>query len=137
MRSGTFVVAVCALGAAALSACGRAGHGSAKTVPAGAKLNAGGETPLWALQIRPGGLSFSSEKVASISLPNPGPASVDHGRVWTGAALGRPFRATLLALPCRDAATGLTYPMTAQVEVGGTTVSGCAAPAGQGLGPRD
>ncbi len=130
-------VAVCTLCTMALSACGRGGHGGAKAVSAAAKLNAGGEAPLWALQIRPRTLSYSSEQVASITLPNPGPTTVANGKRWTGAALGQPFRATITATACRDGATGLTYPMAARVEVGGTAVEGCAAPAGQGLGPRD
>ena len=130
-------VAVCALSALTLAACGRGDHG-VKAVPGGgAKLNAGGEAPLWALQIRPKTLAFSSEQVASITVPNPGPTALPHGKLWSGAALGRPFRATVLAASCRDGATGLTYPMTAKVEVGGTTLQGCAATAGQGLGPRD
>ena len=92
------IIGVVLLATVLPSACGRAGPGAGRG-PAGAKLNAGGEAPLWALQIRPKTLSFSSEQVASITLPNPGATAAAHGKVWSGAALGRPFRAILTAAP--------------------------------------
>ena len=125
-----------------LAGCGRQAPGHVKLPPAlssalqGGAINAGGEAPLWALQIRPSSLTFSSQDVASITLSNNGPAETTGGGVWTGVAGGRPFRALVTATACRDAATGLTYPLTAGVKALGVVYRGCAARAGQGLGPR-
>ena len=127
---------------AALASCNRATPGHVKLPQAlssalqGGAINAGGETPLWALQIRPSGVTFSSEKVASITLTALQPTAAQNGGVWTGVAGGRPFRALITAAACRDVATGLTYPLTAKVEALGYTYHGCSARAGQGLGPR-
>jgi uncharacterized membrane protein len=127
---------------APLAGCGR---GGARTNPplvlssalkSGSGLNAGGESPLWALQIRAKSVNFSSEKISSITLPNMGPTGSKTSAVWSGEAGGRPFHATITALACTDVATGLTYPLSADVEAVGFTYHGCAAKAGQGLGPR-
>ncbi len=128
---------------ALLIGCGR--RGGAKLSPplvlssalaSGTGLNAGGERPLWALQIRRKDLTFSSEKISSITLANTGPKSFPHGAVWVGDAGGRPFKAAITALACKDSATGLSYPLTAEVQAVGFAYHGCAAKVGQGLGPR-
>ncbi len=138
------VVRTCLLigATAALASCNRAtpGHQKLPAVLAsamqGGAINAGGETPLWALQIRPSGVTFSSEKVAAIALAAVQPAAAPNGGVWSGSAGGRPFQALITAQACRDAATGLTYPLTAEVQALGFTYRGCSARAGQGIGPR-
>ncbi len=134
------------LPALAVSGCGRhAGRrGGAQTAsviaPSGA-LNAGGE-PQWSAQVRSGRLSFSSGEAPTLSVAA---EIADHGKAgaaWSGplpVAPGQPprvLRLTALAKACVDAPTGMTYPLTASMEVAGRRFAGCAAPAGQGLGPR-
>jgi len=103
---------------------------------AGGGLNAGGEAPLWALQIRAKTVMFTSSQIAAITLTAVTPESAPNGGAWTGQAGGQPFRAVITAAPCQDEATGLTYPFSAEVQAIGLTYRGCAAKKGQGLGPR-
>ena len=129
-----------------LAGCGRgAGHPRSAATgpmidPAGA-LNAGGE-PQWSAQVRKGQLRFSTGDAAALSVDA---QLADHGKagaVWSGplpAPPGRPagvLRLTAVAKACEDVPTGMTYPLTATIEVAGRRYGGCAAPAGQGLGPR-
>lgn len=103
----------------------------------GDALNAAGEAPLWSLQIRPKALSFSTEGGAPTVLANPGAAQAPNGAVWAAPGPGgRAFRAAITAKPCRDAETELSFPFTAEVSFGASIYHGCAAAAGQGLGPR-
>ncbi len=132
------------IGVAVLAGCSRKpGAPSVKLPPAlaqatamGGGLNAGGEAPLWALQIRAKKVMFTSQQIAAITFTTNGPTSAPNGGAWTGEAAGRPFSAVITAQPCRDEATGLTYPFSAQVQALGLTYRGCAAREGQGLGPR-
>jgi uncharacterized membrane protein len=137
-------LALAVLGAAAMAGCHqKPGAPAIKLPPAlaqatahGGGLNAGGETPLWALQIRSGKVMFTSQEVAAITFTTNGPESAPNGGAWAGEAVGRPFRAVITVAPCRDQATGLTYPFSAEVQALGLTYRGCAAREGQGLGPR-
>ena len=129
-----------------ISGCGRGAGGRGASAPklaiapSGA-LNAGGE-PQWSAQVRRGQLRFSTGEAPALSVKA---QLVDHGKagaVWSGplpAAPGQPagvLRLTAIAKACQDAPTGMTYPLTATMEVAGRRYGGCAAPAGQGLGPR-
>ena len=129
-----------------LSGCGRrAGPGAVvhpgpAIAPSGA-LNAGGE-PQWSAQVRGAQLRFSTGEASALAVSA---QLADHGKAgaaWSGplpAAPGQPpatLSLTAVAKPCVDAPTGMTYPLTATVEVAGRRFAGCAAPAGQGLGPR-
>jgi uncharacterized membrane protein len=107
-------------------------------------LNAGGEQPFWALQIRSKTLTFASQTADAIVMVNTGPAQAPKdgaggglgGGVWTGATKTGGFKAVVTPLPCRDAATGLAYPFTADVALARIAYRGCATWPGQGLGPR-
>ncbi len=129
-----------------LQGCGKSAglRGAARAGPAIAPsgaLNAGGE-PQWSAQVRGGQLRFSTGEASASSVTA---RLADHGKAgaaWSGplpAAPGQPpatLSLTAVAKPCVDAPTGMTYPLTAVVEVSGRRFAGCAAPAGQGLGPR-
>ena len=138
MRPGRSVLLVPLL---VLAACGRGHAPPQAAVPRGA-LNAGGE-PQWSAQVRGDRLSFSDGGDLSVAAKA---SRADHGAagvVWSGPlpapAPGRPaglLSLTTLRKPCQDADTGMGYPLTATVEVGGRRYAGCAAPPGQGLGPR-
>ena len=87
-------------------------------------------------------LRFSTGNVSAVVAKA---AITDHGKAgadWIGQLAGGPghaagvLRLTAVAKPCVDGPTGMTYPFTARVEVAGQRYAGCAALAGQGLGPR-
>jgi uncharacterized membrane protein len=103
-------------------------------------LNAGGEQPFWALQIRSKTLTFASRMADAVVTVNTGPAQPPkdglRGGVWIGATKTGAFRVVVTPLLCRDAATGLAYPFTAEVAFAGIAYRGCATWPGQGLGPR-
>ena len=108
----------------------------AKALGGRAEVNAAGEAPLWSAQVRPGRIHVSldagerSATLAAFSVSG-------EGATWTGATADKAaLELTVEATPCHDAATGLPYPLSAKVQVGGRTEFGCAAPPGQGLGPR-
>jgi uncharacterized membrane protein len=125
----------------ALAGCGRGKAPQKSAVPTAA-LNAGGE-PQWSAQVRGDRLSFTDGGDLALSAQA---TRADHGVagvVWSGSskppAAGQPAPAlilTTLRKPCQDADTGMTYPLTATVEAQGRRYTGCAAPPGQGLGPR-
>ena len=115
-----------------LSACGGARSGRARAAP-GDALNAGGE-PQWSAQLRTGTLRFTTADGVDVAVRT---TMEDHGRdgaVWSGAlpaAQSRPaapLRLIVSTKPCQDAATGMTYPLTASVEAAGKRYAGCAAP---------
>ncbi len=125
-----------------VSACGRgAGGGPGRAAVSAAALNAGGE-PQWSALLRGGVLRFSAGDAPVLAVTA---QRVDHGAagvVWSGVLAGKAGQSgeavtlTTQARPCQDATTGLGYPLSAVVQVGGRRYAGCAAPAGQGLGPR-
>ena len=126
----------------ALLACGCHHGASHKAVAApNAALNAAGE-PQWSAQVRGDQLRFTDGGDVALSAKA---ARADRGKdgvVWSGPLTGRPgqppglLRLTTLSKPCQDADTGMTYPLTAVAEAAGHRYAGCAAPPGQGLGPR-
>jgi uncharacterized membrane protein len=121
--------------------CGRRSAPQKPAVPREA-LNAGGE-PQWSAQVRGDRLSFTDGGAVALAAKV---TRADHGGegvVWSGplapATAGQPsatLTLTTLRKACQDADTGMTYPLTAIVETGGHRYAGCAAPPGQGLGPR-
>ncbi len=125
-----------------VSGCGRgAAHSSARMVGPSAALNAGGE-PQWSVLLRRGVLRVSAGDAPIVAVQA---ERADHGAagvVWSGALpakAGQPasaIRLTTLVKACQDASTGQIYPLSAVAEVSGRRYVGCAAPAGQGLGPR-
>ncbi len=87
-------------------------------------------------------LRFSTGEASAVRVQ----ASIaDHGKTgatWSGSLASAPnqpaglLRLTVVAKACVDAPTGMTYPFAATVEMAGQSYVGCAALAGQGLGPR-
>jgi len=145
LHSSLIRLALAVLAVAVIAGCSRSKPGApavklppalAQATAMGGGLNAGGEAPLWALQIRAKKIMFTSQQVAAITFTTTGPQSAPNGGAWTGEAAGRPFRAVITATACRDEATGLTYPFSAEVQALGLTYRGCGAREGQGLGPR-
>jgi uncharacterized membrane protein len=114
------------------------GHDVAGGTDASAPLNAAGETPSWSAVARPGSLILTVGDAAPITVK---PAVAKHSKAGASWSGDLPGHAGTLALEvtakvCRDGETGLTYPLTAVASVQGRRYAGCAAPPGQGLGPR-
>lgn len=138
MRNRLSLVALALIVLLPASGCGShaaRGHGSPD--PA-ARLNAAGETPSWSAVARPGSLILTVGDAAPVTVK---PTVAGHGRDgadWSGALPGHAGTLALevTAKPCRDGETGLTYPLTAVASIQGRRYPGCAAPPGQGLGPR-
>ncbi|MBS0491759.1 MULTISPECIES: COG3650 family protein [unclassified Phenylobacterium] len=89
-------------------------------------LDAHGTEPFWAVKIREGQIEFSTPE-ANIAFPNKG-GVVDGGKaVWESADGPRPIKVTLSEQAgCSDGMSDLTYPLAAEVALGGTTYKGCA-----------
>jgi uncharacterized membrane protein len=101
------------------------------------EVNAGGESPSWSAQVRPGRLNISLVTGADVSVPVTAFSSDPTSASWSGKTpTGAVATLTVVRKPCADGVTVMTYPLTAKVEVGGQTITGCAAAPGQGLGPR-
>ena len=101
------------------------------------EVNAGGETPLWSAQVRPGRLNIALEAGSDVSAPISAFAADATSAHWSGkTATGQVIALTVVHKACSDGATVMTYPLTAKAEIGAQVITGCAAAPGQGLGPR-
>jgi uncharacterized membrane protein len=91
-------------------------------------ITARGTEPFWAL--RKEGLRFTLVRPEQADLVAEAPgASMAPGRgTWEAkAADGQTLRVSFYDSPCSDGMSDLAYPMTAEVEMGGSTLRGCAA----------
>ncbi|MBA4012856.1 MAG: hypothetical protein C0481_13395 [Phenylobacterium sp.] len=89
-------------------------------------LDAHGTEPFWGVKIREGQIEFSTPE-SNIAFPNKGASVVDGKVVWENAEGPRPIKITLREQAgCSDGMSDLTYPLAAEVALGGTTYKGCA-----------
>jgi uncharacterized membrane protein len=89
-------------------------------------LDAHGTEPFWGVKIRENQIEFSTPE-ANIAFPNKGGALVDGKVVWESTEGPRPIKITLREqAECSDGMSDLTYPLAAEVALGGTTYKGCA-----------
>ncbi|MGO4409414.1 MULTISPECIES: COG3650 family protein [unclassified Brevundimonas] len=123
--------------AAALAACSQPA-GKAPIAPKEARALAGvdldqplrvlGTEPFWAVDITPQGLTYSGVDRPEQKAANSGPTLQGTVAVWTTQTEARaPLVVTLMATDCSDGMSDRTYPLTAKVEIGGETLTGCAA----------
>jgi uncharacterized membrane protein len=90
-------------------------------------LDARGREPFWSLEIRKTGLVMTRNG-DKLALPNDGPSVANGKVVWAEGKLV----ASLARGPCSDGMSDKTYPMIAEVIVGGDgKYQGCAGPAGE------
>ena len=138
MRSFTALAA--ASGLLALGACSQGTTESsappadapAPAVLAGIDLNqplrAVGTEPFWGLDITPQTLSWSGVDQAVQTAANPGPEVQGTTAIWRTETRDKTLLVlTLIATECSDGMSDRTYPLTARVELGDQTFSGCAA----------
>lgn len=123
---------------AALTACSQPAAEKAPAAPAEARTLAGvdldqplrvlGTEPFWAVEIAPTGLTYSGVDRPEQKAANPGPALQGTVAVWTAETEAKtPLVVTLTATDCSDGMSDRTYPLTAKVEIGTETLTGCAA----------
>lgn len=94
----------------------------------GGPLTARGTEPFWALAIDGTRLTLTRPDLPPATFEAPGAAIQPGKAVWDAkAANGATLRVTLYVSTCSDGMSDLSYPMTAEVEVGSETLRGCAA----------
>lgn len=87
-----------------------------------------GTEPFWAVEIKPDGLTYSGVDRAEQKAANPGPTLQGTLASWTTKTeAGTDLTVTLTATDCSDGMSDRTYPLTAKVEIGDKTLTGCAA----------
>ncbi|MBB5740153.1 COG3650 family protein [Brevundimonas aurantiaca] len=97
-------------------------------VDLGKPVRALGTEPFWSVEITPDGLTYTRVDQPAQHAPNRG-ATVQ-GTVATYATstdLNEALNVVLIATECSDGMSDRTYPLTAKVEIGDDTLTGCAA----------
>ena len=129
---------LCAVSAVTLTACSQPAAEKAPAAPAEARtlakvdldqpLRVLGTEPFWAVEITPAGLTYSGVDRPEQKAANPGPALQGTVATWTAETEAKiPLVVTLTATDCSDGMSDRTYPLTARVEIGDETLTGCAA----------
>lgn len=92
-----------------------------------AALTALGNEPGWRIDLSDTALTFRGMDGETFTIA-PAPQAVTANGVDTFAATvaGKPFKLTLADTLCADTMTGMPFPRTATVEIGGRKLSGCA-----------
>ena len=116
----------------ALAALAALAATSAATSAAAMSLDLSGTIeakPAWTLRISDTRFTLSRPGKPALENTAPGSMITPAGASWAAkTADGRPMQVSLQDRACTLA--GRSYPMTAQVQLGGETLSGCAAKAG-------
>lgn len=97
-------------------------------VDLGKPVRALGTEPFWSVEITPDGLTYTRVDQPAQHAPNRG-ATVQ-GTVATYATstdLNEALNVVLIATECSDGMSDRAYPLTAKVEIGDDTLTGCAA----------
>lgn len=89
-------------------------------------LQALGTEPFWGIEITPSTLTYTSPDTEPLSTPNPGPDVQGTTAKYEARLGGQPLNITLIATECSDGMSDRTYPLTAIVKRGDTTLRGCA-----------
>ncbi len=93
-------------------------------------VRAVGTEPFWSVDITRDGLTYTRVDQPTRRAPNRGVTV--QGTVATFATstdIKEALNVTLIATECSDGMSDRTYPLTARVEIGADTLTGCAAPA--------
>ena len=130
-----FALLLCA--SAVVASCSQPAE-KAPAAPAEARILAGvdldqplrvlGTEPFWAVEIRPTALIYSGVDRPEQKAANPGPVLQGTVAAWNTATEAKtPLVVTLMATDCSDGMSDRTYPLTAKVEIGTESLTGCAA----------
>jgi len=124
-----------------LAACSKGDEAAPASTPASAApaailgetdLNAPvrvvGTEPFWSLDVTPQTLTYAPMEGEKTTVANPGPTIQGTTAVYAAAAPdGTTLVVTLIATECSDGMSDRVYPLTARIEMGPTTLNGCAA----------
>lgn len=87
-----------------------------------------GNEPFWHVDISPTTLNYQNADETRHVADNPGPALQGASAVWaTQTKAGVPLKITLTPTDCSDGMSDRIYPLSAEVELGATQLTGCAA----------
>ena len=97
-------------------------------VDLGQPVRALGTEPFWSVDIAGQTLRYSGVDRPEQTAPNAGPVMTGTVATWTArTAQGHALEISLMATECSDGMSDRTYPLTAKVEIGDETLTGCAA----------
>ena len=134
------LLALAALSSLTLAACSPSGDAEVKSVEAAAPppmlagvnldqpVRALGTEPFWSLELNGTDMIYTTPEPGELCAPQP--AAVVQGTVAIYEAVtadGPQMKVTLTATECSDGMSDRTYPLTAIVELGDQTLTGCAA----------
>ena len=93
-----------------------------------APLRVTGTEPFWGVTITPAAITYDGVDRPQRTGPNPGPALAGTTAVYSGALDGAgPYTLILTATECSDGMSDREYPLAARLQIGGETLTGCAA----------
>lgn len=98
-------------------------------------LDLTGTEPTWTLKVRPQGLTLSRPDLINVTAPNTAPVLSGDQASWTTGVGEAQLTVTVTRATCVDRLSGTVYPLTAQVTVGRTALTGCGARAGEAPTP--
>ena len=97
-------------------------------VDLGQPVRALGTEPFWSVELTGTELVYTSPDSPEQRAPQPNPVAQGTTATWEAeTADGTDLRVTLIATECSDGMSDRTYPLTAKVEIGGESLTGCAA----------
>ena len=83
-----------------------------------------GTEPFWGVHITSGQIKLMRPDHADLVVPKPAPKVEGGQAVWQGAGFTVKVRAEG---PCSDGMSDRVYPFTAEIDIGGEVMKGCAA----------
>lgn len=93
-------------------------------------VRAVGTEPFWGVEITPDALVYTRLDQPDQRAPNRGVTVQGTVATFTTTTnLNRPLNVSLIATECSDGMSDRTYPLTARVQIGDQTLTGCAASA--------
>lgn len=91
-------------------------------------LDALGTEPFWSVEVRAASLTLKRPDHPDVAVTHGGPEAQGNAAVFSGGQGAGALRLTLRKATCSDGMSDRTYPLTAELEAGGETLKGCAAP---------
>ena len=86
-----------------------------------------GTEPFWGIEITASTITYTNPEGPPRTGDNPGPALQGTTAVYASTVGDEPIEITLIATECSDGMSDRTYPLTAMVKLGDTSLNGCAA----------
>ncbi|MFC3080483.1 COG3650 family protein [Phenylobacterium terrae] len=91
-----------------------------------------GTEPFWAVKVTGGQITLERPDHPTVAAGAGSVRAEDGAAVWEAATVNPPLRVTARVQPgCSDGMSDLSYPLAVEVTVGGETLKGCGARAGE------